>query len=112
MPGRRKGIFDLCAAVSLPVGGPEKEPAEQKKEEPASKAAKPEMRMIVLADGDALSDQVIANLGNYYLLEDGLRWLVGEQKELGTILPGQDVRIQHTKKEDVWWFTARSSAFL
>lgn len=102
--GEAKGNFDLCAAVRLPVGGPVEEAAEQKKEEPASKADKPEMRMIVLADGDALSDQVIANLGNYYLLEDGLRWLVGEQKELGTILPGQDVRIQHTKKEDVWWF--------
>lgn len=102
-PGETKGNFDLCAAVSLPVGEPGGQPAERK-QEPASKGDKPEMRMIVLADGDALSDQVIANFGNYYLVEDGLKWLVGEQKELGTILPSQDVRIQHTKKEDVWWF--------
>lgn len=102
-PGEAKGNFDLCAAVSRPVEEPEGQPAERK-EGPAPKDAKPEMRMIVLADGDSLSDLVIANLGNYYLLEDGLKWLVGEQKELGTILPGQDVRIQHTKKEDVWWF--------
>lgn len=102
--GEEKVHFDLCAAVSLPVGGAEGEAAGQKREELASERGKPEMRMVVLADGDALSDQVIANLGNYYLLEDGLKWLMGEQKELGAILPGQDVRIQHTRKEDVWWF--------
>ena len=60
--------------------------------------------MIVLADADALSDQVIGNLGNYLFFEDGLKWLFKEKPLLGSVGAEEDVRIMHTRQEDVVWF--------
>ena len=114
-PGEEKKIYDLAAAVSLPVEAPQAGDAKPgndssapsgtgEKNDKTEKGKKPEMRMIVLADADAVSDQVIANLGNYYFFDEGLQWLFEEEKLLGGVASGEDVRIMHTKEEDVLWF--------
>ena len=115
--GEQKKIYDLAAAVSLPVGAPETgvaKPGSDSSGQPGTgeksdkkepdKEKKPEMRMIIVADADAVSDQVIANLGNYYFFDEGLKWLFEGEKLLGGVTSEQDVRIMHTKGEDVWWF--------
>ncbi|MEW6440363.1 MAG: Gldg family protein [bacterium] len=124
-PGEEKKVFDLAAAVSMPVGGADQagggkaeaqqqgaaaapgdqSPAQEQEAKDAEKTdGKPEMRMIVLADADALSDQVIGNLGNYHLFDEGLKWLFEGEKLLGDVSSEQDVRILHTREQDVWRF--------
>ncbi len=92
-PGEEKKTYHLAAAVSFGAPSAGKE------------AGGKEMRMLVLADGDALSDKVLGNLGNYFLFEDGLKWFFPEEKFLGsTTHTEKDVRIVHTKEQDVFWF--------
>jgi hypothetical protein len=86
------------------VQGEDNEATETAPDPEGKKRAGEETRLIVLADADALSDQVIGNLGNYFLFEDGLKWLFEEERLLGSVGTEEDVRIMHTKEEDVVWF--------
>lgn len=61
-------------------------------------------RVVVLSGADMLSDMAIENDGNNNLLSNCLRWLVGEEELAGELTTEEDVRIQHTRKEDTWWF--------
>ena len=92
------GDFDLGAAVTMAAvrgeDSVESGPVRDRKE----------MRMLVYADADALSDRVLGNLGNYYLFHDGLQWMVEEEMVLAAAKPEEDVRIAHTRQEDVVWF--------
>jgi hypothetical protein len=106
-PGEEKKTYDLGAAVTADVTGDEAKATagnEVASDRERGKEGKKQMRMLVLADADALSDKVIGNLGNYFLFEDGLKWLFEEEKLLGSAGREEDVRIMHTKKEDVVWF--------
>jgi hypothetical protein len=93
-----RGNFELAAAVARPVTeGP---PAKS-----ATKDKKPEMRAFVLADADAFSDLVLMNApSNRVFLVDAVRWLVGEESYAGEINSEEDVRIEHTKEKNVFWF--------
>ncbi len=94
--GEKKASYNLAAAVSKPVGG-----APDKKGKDA-----PEMRALIVADADAVSDAVIANEPNLVFFADITRWLGGEESFSGQIASTEDVRIQHTKQKDqVWFFT-------
>ena len=103
-PEEQKKTYDLVAAVAADVRRDDKEPAEGAPHQEAKEPAKEQMRLIVLADADALSDQVIGNLGNYFFFEDGLKWLFEEEPLLGSVGTEEDVRIRHTKEEDMVWF--------
>jgi hypothetical protein len=64
-----------------------------------------EYRAFVISDADALSDLVLANVpGNQFLFVDAVRWLGGEESWAGEQTTEEDVRIEHTKKEDQVWF--------
>ncbi len=99
-----KKTYNLGAAVTAPVSRDDPAPAENAEGLEIEDAAEEEMRLIVLADADALSDQVIGNLGNYFFFEDGLKWLFEEEPLIGSVGAEEDVRIMHTKEEDVVWF--------
>ncbi len=99
--GEERKIYDLGAAVSMPVI--DKASDKVAGAEPSSEDKK-EMRMLVLADGDALSDKWIRNLGNFYLFDDGLKWLFQEKRFVGAGKSEEDVRIVHTRESDVVWF--------
>ena len=64
----------------------------------------PETRLMVLGDSDALGDPVIENPGNAYLALDGMKWLLGDDLIIGEISSEEDAPIQHTRKQDVFWF--------
>jgi hypothetical protein len=71
----------------------------------ADSAAENEMRAFVLADADGLATRVLAGYPpNQYLLADALRWLGGEESFAGEVSSEEDVRIEHTKQEDLVWF--------
>lgn len=61
-------------------------------------------RAIVLADSDALSDLVLESRGNTFFVLDGIRWLLGEESTAGAVNTEADAAIEHTRKQDVFWF--------
>ena len=62
--------------------------------------------MFVLADSDALSDEVIRAVGNPVLALDVIHWLMGDEAFSGEASTEVDVPITHTRKQDVAWFYA------
>ncbi len=64
-------------------------------------------RAFVLSDADVLSDLLMANFpANQMLFIDALRWLGGEESLAGELESEEDVRIEHTRSEDLLWFYA------
>jgi hypothetical protein len=71
-------------------------------EDPASS-----MRALVFADGDMFSDALLAQVPTLQILvDDAIKWLGGEEAFAGAAETEEDVRIEHTKSEDVAWFYA------
>lgn len=95
-PDEKKATFNLAAAVSQPLAeGVNKD----KVKGPA------ETRMFVIADADCLSDLAIGFAEtNQVFFVDAVRWLSGDESFSGEIATPEDVRIQHTKQKDVFWF--------
>lgn len=61
--------------------------------------------MFVIADADCLSDLAIGFAEtNQIFFVDAVRWLSGDESFSGEIATPEDVRIQHTKQKDVFWF--------
>lgn len=109
----KAAVFNLGAAVTRPVAAAAAK-AEPKKDDaakpgadkkPSEKTDASEFRAFVLADADALSDFVLAEVpGNQVLLVDAMRWLLGEESVQGLPNTEEDVRIEHTKQADLGWF--------
>jgi hypothetical protein len=56
---------------------------------------------------DVFSDLVLSNWApNAYLFGDAMRWLVGEESFSGQVNTEEDIRIEHTKQQDLAWFYA------
>jgi len=104
------GSYNLAAAVTKPIVGAVKPPAAPDPKDKKATDKKPEtkeMRAFVTADADAFSDLVMSNVrGNQFLLVDAVRWLVGEESFSGAETSEEDVRIEHTKQQDLSWFYA------
>jgi ABC-type uncharacterized transport system len=100
----KTSVYNLAAAVTRPVAGAAPQPAMDEKSK--DKKAEPvEMRAFVTADVDAFSDLVMQNvIGNQVLFVDAMRWLVGEESFSGQVNTEEDVRIEHTKQQDLAWF--------
>lgn len=67
-----------------------------------------EGRAVIVADGDFITDQLISNRGNAFVLMDSVNWLVGEEHVLGPTQTEEDVPIVHTRDEDEVWFYGTS----
>jgi hypothetical protein len=74
-------------------------------------------RVLLYADADLFSDALahdaagrtgvimVAQLGGGDILDDGVKWLGGEEVFAGDVVTEDDKPIQHTKNQDVVWFT-------
>ena len=107
----KPGAYNLAAAVTRPRSAePLKKKVEPEPKADAKKDAKSdpdEMRAFVLADADAVTDVVLANVvANQVLFADAVRWLGGEESFAGEVNTEEDVRIEHTKQKDLVWFYA------
>ncbi|HZA49873.1 MAG TPA: ABC transporter, partial [Myxococcaceae bacterium] len=89
-PAEVRRTYELAAAIGRP--------------RPDAAKGAPETRLMVLGDSDALGDPVIENPGNAYLALDGMKWLLGDDLIIGEISSEEDAPIQHTRKQDVFWF--------
>jgi len=92
----KKATHNLAAAVTKPLA----EGADTSKLEGPK-----EMRAFVLSDADALSDLTlgVAETNQIFAL-DAVRWLGGDESFSGEIVAHEDVRIEHTKQKDLFWF--------
>jgi hypothetical protein len=95
-PDEKRAAWNLAAAVSKKLGD-------------AKDKAALEMRAVVLADADVLSDAAMMNPsvanGNPQFFADVMKWLGGDEANIG-VMPdtGEDVRIEHTKQTDTALF--------
>jgi len=96
-PKEVRKVYELAAVVTQPTDKPAPKM-------PGKKSEAPEMRLVVVADSDAISDQVFRNPGNAYLVIDAVKWLGGEEEYIGETTSEEDVRIMHTREKDQWWF--------
>src|SRR6185436_18337395 len=78
---------------------------EQKRQwELAATAIKKDARVFVIADSDWIDDEAIKVPGNSVLALDAIRWLMGDEAFSGQTSTEADVKITHTRKQDVVWF--------
>ena len=64
-----------------------------------------EMRGVVMGDSDAISDEILqVARGNGLLILDGLKWLLGDEKLMGSTNSESDVPITRTRTQDSVWF--------
>lgn len=70
------------------------------------KSKKPGGRIIAVADASLLSDALLRNPGNFVFVSDTIKWLVGDVDRTGQVASEEDVKIRHTRKEDVIYFHA------
>ena len=81
------------------------DPDEQKRQwELAATAVKKDARVFVIADSDWIADEAIKVPGNSVLALDVIHWLMGDEAFSGQTSTEADVKITHTRKQDVVWF--------
>jgi hypothetical protein len=103
-PAERSSIYNMAAAVSRPSAS-SKKPDKPKGKDDKGPAEPDEMRAFVVADADVFSDLILPRFGpNVYLFADAIRWLGGEESFAGEAQSEEDVRIEHTRQEDLAWF--------
>ncbi len=86
-------------------GNFQQDPGEDRRAwEVAATAVKKDARVFVLADSDALSDEVIPVAANQLLAIDIAHWLMGDEAYAGVASTEADVPITHTRKQDEIWF--------
>lgn len=108
-----QGRLEVMAAISLPAsaaaaGGDTA--GQDATKDPDKDAAKDkgEGRVVIIADGDLVSDELIANPGNVLLFVDSLRWLIGDEETSSEIESEEDVPVEHRKDSDRLWFYGTS----
>jgi hypothetical protein len=64
-----------------------------------------ELRVLVLSDSDAITDDIVDALeGNVRLVLDGMKWLLGEEQLQGATNSELDVPMTRTRAQDSAWF--------
>jgi hypothetical protein len=77
---------------------------EKRQWELAATAIKKDARVFVIADSDWCSDETIKVAANGPLAMDVIHWLMGDEAFSGQTSTEADVKIVHTRKQDVAWF--------
>ena len=95
-PGEKREAFVLGAVSELKA----------KPQAPKAGQASHQGRVAVFADASAFADALVRNIGNALYFSDTLKWLVGDTALQGELANEEDVKIRHTRKEDVVWFHA------
>ncbi|MEZ4743953.1 MAG: Gldg family protein [Bdellovibrionota bacterium] len=63
-----------------------------------------EGRLVVFADASVISDGVLRNPGNLLYTAGALSWLIGTQDSIAVAASEEDVKILHSKKENLFVF--------
>jgi hypothetical protein len=76
----------------------------------SEKDGAPEGRLIVIGDGDFMTDKVSANNGNVMVFIDSLAWLIGNEELGAESSSEEDVPIEHSRDQDKLYFYATTFA--
>ena len=74
-------------------------------------SSREEYRVVVVSDATWATDLALPadpSNGNFQFFMDTTNWLVGDDANSGTVNSEEDVKIQHTKEGQGWWFYATS----
>ncbi|MDD9966703.1 MAG: Gldg family protein [Myxococcales bacterium] len=63
-----------------------------------------EGRLVVIGDGDFMTDKLAANNGNMLVFVDSLAWLIGNEDLVAEVSSEEDVKIEHSREQDKLWF--------
>lgn len=63
-----------------------------------------EFRAVLIADSGVLSDGAMGNDGNKQFAFDGINWLIGAESLSGRVENEEDVKIEHSKEDQTYWF--------
>ncbi|MET0389130.1 MAG: DUF4350 domain-containing protein [Polyangiales bacterium] len=74
------------------------------------KQGAPEGRVVVIGDGDFMTDKVSTNNGNVMVFVDALGWLIGNEELNAEVSSEEDVPIEHSRDRDKLWFYATTFA--
>jgi ABC-type uncharacterized transport system involved in gliding motility auxiliary subunit len=74
------------------------------------KEGAPEGRVVVIGDGDFMTDKVSTNNGNVMLFVDALAWLIGNEELSAEVTSEEDVPLEHSRGQDKLWFYATTFA--
>lgn len=102
-PDESLARVNLIAAVSVPVKKGARNAMEKAPQDP-------EGRVVIIGDGDFVTDKLAGNPGNVLLFVDALAWLIGEEKLSGQVTSEEDVPIEHSREQDKVWFYATTFA--
>ena len=69
-----------------------------------------EGRVLVIGDGDFMTDKVSTNNGNVMVFIDSLAWLIGNEELSAEVSSEEDVPIQHSRDQDKIYFYATTFA--
>ncbi|MEM7154242.1 MAG: Gldg family protein [Myxococcota bacterium] len=62
-------------------------------------------RAVVTSDASMFADLGVGlSMGNQRLVEDTIGWLIGAEAVSGTTESEEDIKIEHTKEDQQWWF--------
>lgn len=101
----KEGTFHLVIAGSKKI--PELATGAEKVAEPEQKSTKEkEARIIAVADANIISDGLLQSRANQLFMIDALNWLSGREAYSGEQSSEEDVKIEHSKKEDILWFNS------
>lgn len=70
------------------------------------KSKKKGSRIFVFADATVMSDALFRNPANFVFISDSVKWLIGDVDRTGEVASEEDVKIRHSRKEDVIYFHA------
>lgn len=97
--------LNMVAAVTVPV-----KKAGAGKDAAGKTPQDAEGRVVIIGDGDFVTDKLAGNPGNVLLFVDALAWLIGEEKLSGEVTSEEDVAIEHSRARDKLWFYATTFA--
>jgi hypothetical protein len=84
------------------------EDSESKEMRPVAAAVRgggdPGWRALVVADSGVFSDAAMGNDGNKQFAFDGINWLIGAEQLSGRVENEEDVKIEHSKEDQRYWF--------
>ena len=72
----------------------------------SEKQGAPEGRVIVIGDGDFMTDKIASNKGNVMVFVDSLAWLIGNEELNAEVSSEEDIPIEHSRDRDKIWFYA------
>ena len=109
------GQQNLIAAVTVPVvarGTVDSGTVDSNGNIPAAGRSAPgesaelaaEGRVVVIGDGDFVTDKLFRNPGNLLIFVDSLRWLIGDEAVSTDLASEEDIPIEHSREADKWWF--------